>query len=93
MYDPSSSTDPEFVLLLDAEKAFDRVEWGYLFCTLEVFGLGMDYAAWVKLLYSSHLHQFEPIMITQTFSPFSEALGRDALCPPCCLPSPLSPLL
>lgn len=50
MYDPSSFADPEFILLLDAEKAFDRV-----FHTLEEFGLGVDYTAWVKLLYSSPL--------------------------------------
>lgn len=39
------------VVALDAAKAFDSVEWPYLWATLEAFGFGPDFIGWVKLLY------------------------------------------
>lgn len=53
IYHPVHVPEPELVISIDAEKAFDRVEWDYLFLTLEKFGFGKKFISWVKLLYTS----------------------------------------
>ena len=41
------------MLSLDAKKAFDYVEWSFLFFTLEKFNLGDNFINWVKVLYNT----------------------------------------
>lgn len=53
LYSPSSNDSPEVVVSLDAEKAFNCVEWDFLFFVLKKFGFVKTLINWIQLLYSS----------------------------------------
>ena len=40
------------LLFLDFQKAFDSVEWDFLFKTLEQFNFGPDFLRWIKIMYT-----------------------------------------
>ena len=46
-----SKDDDSVILLLDQEKAFDRVEWPWLYKVLTAFNFGETFISWIKLLY------------------------------------------
>ena len=48
-----SMGDESIILIDDNEKAFDRVEWPWLFHVLEKFGLGDYFVGWIKIMYKN----------------------------------------
>jgi len=52
IYQPNS-VEPELLISLDAQKAFDRIEYNYLFTALEKFGFGPTLCWLIKILYTA----------------------------------------
>ncbi len=84
VHSPASESIPEVIVSLDAEKAFDRVEWNNLFAVLDKFGFGSKIISWIHLLYQ----QPKAAVVTNKIASQYFSLSRGTL-----QGCPLSPLL
>ena len=53
LHDIENNMSDSIILLQDQEKAFDRVEWDWLFSTLRYFGFGEKFINWLITLYKN----------------------------------------
>ena len=54
-----NSNQDGLLLFLDFEKAFDSVEWNFLFQTLETFNFGTNFIKWIKILYTKPIFRLK----------------------------------
>lgn len=47
------------LLFIDFEKAFDSVEWNFLFHVLEKFNFGDNFITWVNILYTNPIFRIK----------------------------------
>lgn len=60
MTEAKSLYHPAVAISLDAEKAFDRIEWSYLLYILSKYGFGQKCIQWVRAMYN------KPIAVVKT---------------------------
>lgn len=84
LYSPETPPTAEVLLSLDAHKAFDRIEYEYLFTTLEKFGFGPTFRSWIKVLYAAPQASVRTNKITSQYFPIGRGTRQGC---------PLSPLL
>ena len=41
------------ITIIDFEKAFDTIEWPFIYQTLKAFNFGENFINWIKLLYNN----------------------------------------
>ncbi len=53
MYNVDSKWSKAAVIFLDAKKAFDQIEWQYLYSVLNKFGFGKTFRTYIEMLYAN----------------------------------------
>ena len=72
-------TEEAVVISLDAQRAFDQVEWPYMLITFEKFGFGPSFMKWIEIIYS---HPTASVITNQNIScPFAINRGTRQGCP------------
>lgn len=79
LFHTKDCTTPMVAISIDAEKAFDRLEWEYLIAILSRYNFGPIFISWIRIIYSL------PMAIIKTnnqhSSPFKLSRGTRQGCP------------
>lgn len=71
--------DESVIISLDAQRAFDQVEWPYMMFTLKKNGFGPSFIKWIELIYS---HPTASVITNHNISPpFAISHGTRQGCP------------
>lgn len=84
LYSPETPPTAEVLLSLDAHKAFDRIEYEYLFANLGRFGFGPAFCSWIRILYATPRASVRTNKIISNYFPIGRGTRQGC---------PLSPLL
>ena len=66
------------LLLIDFEKAFDTLNWNFIFHCLHMFGFKDNFCTWVRTLYSNSSARYAIMGIFPSLSIFKEASNKAA---------------
>ncbi len=80
MYSTHPIQLPEVILSLDAEKAFDRIEWEYLHTVMKKFGFGETFCNWIKILYGNPTSAVKTNGSISTYFPIYKGHVRAVAC-------------
>lgn len=79
MHYANTTVDLTIAVSFNAEKAFDHIEWSYLFKTLNKFGFGPNFINYISLKYSAP--KAKQITNSKVSEPFKVSHGKPQNCP------------
>ena len=73
---------PGLLLFIDHEKAFDSLEWSFIFKTLHYYNFGPSLISWIKTFYSNPLSAIQNNGWISEFFPLSLVVRQGCPLPP-----------
>lgn len=92
MYNPFDKPYKQVILCLDAEKAFNQVEWPYLMRVLEKFDFSPTFISWVHMLYVQPTAAVLTNLDRSSFFPLQRGMRQGCPLSPLLFPLAIEPL-